>query len=119
MGHTNDEENDSEGFKLKDIVKDEEYDADLNNEDSLHQFDFLLSIFNFFFTLCVTLQPRNDAIFAQQCLKDIFSHDLIKYGLKLNCNHVFCKCINLEWSYFPCSGIHTGSGLQTDRVALG
>ena len=40
MGHTNDEESDSEGFKLKDIVKDEESGVDLNNENILCQFDF-------------------------------------------------------------------------------
>ena len=78
MEHTNDKESDSEGFKLKDIVKDKESDISLNNEDVLQQFDFF-RLFYFFFTLCVTLQPRND-IFAQQCLKDIFSNVLVKYG---------------------------------------
>ena len=72
MGHTNNEESDFEGFELKDIVKDEESDVNLNNENILRQFDF-------FFTLCVTSQPRNYVIFAQQCLKDIFSKVLIKY----------------------------------------
>ena len=79
MGHTNNEESDFEGFELKDIVKDEESDVDLNNENILCQFDFF-SILIFFFSLCLTLQPRNEVIFAQQCLKDIFSNVLIKYG---------------------------------------
>ena len=35
MGHTNDKESDFEGFELKDIVKDEESDVDLNNENIL------------------------------------------------------------------------------------
>ena len=69
MAHTNDVESDFEGFKLKDIVKNEESDVDLSNEDVL----------DFFFALCVTLQPRNDVIFVQQCLKDIFSKVIIKY----------------------------------------
>ena len=47
MGHTNDEESDSEGFELKDIVKDEESGVDLNNENILCQFDFVFD-FNFF-----------------------------------------------------------------------
>ena len=41
MDHANDEECDFEGFELKDIVKDEESDVDLNNENILRQFDFL------------------------------------------------------------------------------
>ena len=73
MGHTNDEESDSEGFELKDIVKDEESRVDLNNENILCQFDFFF-ILIFFFSLCLTLQPRNEVIFAQQCLKDILSN---------------------------------------------
>ena len=60
-------------------MKDEESDIDLNNEDILCQFDFFFTLI-FFFTLCVTLTPRNDVIFAQQCLKDIFINVLIKYG---------------------------------------
>ena len=46
MGHTNDKESDFEGFKLKDIVKDEESDVDLSNENILHQFNFFY--FDFF-----------------------------------------------------------------------
>ena len=42
MGHTNDEESDFEGFELKDIVKDEESDVDLSNDNILCQFDFFL-----------------------------------------------------------------------------
>ena len=119
MGHTNDEESDFEGYKLKDIVTDEESGVDLNNENILCQFDFF-SILIFFFSLCLTLQARNEVIFAQQCLKDILSNVSIKYGWKLNCNHVFSKVyINLELSYFPSSGIHIGSTLETDRVPLG
>ena len=45
MGHTNNEESDFEGFEWKDIVKDEESDADLNNEDLLHQFQFFFLSF--------------------------------------------------------------------------
>ena len=51
MGHTNDEESDLEGFKLKDIVKDEESDVDLNNENILCQFDFFYV--DFFSLVCV------------------------------------------------------------------
>ena len=49
---------------------------------SLCQFDFLFFflILIFFFSLCLTLQPRNEVMFAQQCLKDILSNVLIKYG---------------------------------------
>ena len=104
---------------LKDIVKDEKSGVDLNNENILCQFDFFF-ILIFFFSLCVTLQPRNEVSFAQQYLKDIFSNVLIKYGWKLNCNHVFSKVyINLELSYFPSSVIHMGSGLDTDWMPLG
>ena len=60
MGCTNDEESDFEGFELKDIVKDEDANVNLN-DDILHQFDFFFFFFEFFFfTFCVTLQPRND-----------------------------------------------------------
>ena len=52
MGHTNDEESDFAGFELKDIVKDEESDVDLKNENILRQFDFFFSIFDFSL-LCV------------------------------------------------------------------
>ena len=78
MGHTSDEESDFEGFELKDTVKDEESGVDLNNENILCHFDFCFVLI-FFFSLCLTLQPRNEVIFAQQCLKDIFSNVLIKY----------------------------------------
>ena len=47
MGHTNDEESDFEGYKLKDIVTDEESGVDLNNENILCQFDFFF-YFDFF-----------------------------------------------------------------------
>ena len=43
MGHFNNEESDFEGFRLKDIVKDEESDVDLSNENILRQFDFFFN----------------------------------------------------------------------------
>ena len=45
MGHTNDKKSDFEGFELKDVVKDEESDVDLSNENILRQFDFFLFLF--------------------------------------------------------------------------
>ena len=53
MGHTYNKESDFEGFELKDIVKDEESDVDLNNENILRQFDFLFFFILIFSSACV------------------------------------------------------------------
>ena len=70
IGHTNDEECDFEGFKLKNVVKDEESDVDLWSENILRQFDFFVLIFSLF---CVWHYNQEMVLFLHSSVWRIFS----------------------------------------------
>ena len=90
MGHINDEESDSEGFELKDIVKDEESDVDLNNESILRQFDFFFFFSILIFSLvCVWHYYQEMKLFLHSSVWKIFS---AMFQLNMDENWIVIMC---------------------------